>query len=69
MDVTGLVKPARDDVLEITQIGGDVQRETVRRHPAADVHADGGDLPLAHPHAGQLGDAAGGDAEIGQACR
>src|SRR5690348_11959214 len=38
----GLGEAAGNDVMEIAQIGGDVQRETVRSHPTADVHADGG---------------------------
>src|ERR1017187_2110943 len=62
----GLVQAARHNVLEIAQIGADVQGETVRSHPPADVYANGGDLALIHPHAGQPGDASGEDAVIGQ---
>jgi hypothetical protein len=61
-----LGQAAGNDVLEIAQVGGDVQRETVRGDPSADVHADGADFAPAHPNAGQLGNAAGLDAEIGQ---
>src|SRR5580658_6967616 len=43
--------------MEITQIGGDIQRETMRSYPAADVYADGGDLAIAHPNSGELGNA------------
>ncbi len=38
----------------------------MRRHPAGNVYADGRDLALLYPHAGEFRDAAGGDAEIGQ---
>ena len=65
----GLRQAARNDVLEIAQVGVDVQREAVRRHPPADMHADGGDLSLAHPDAGEPGNAAGLDAVLGRPCR
>src|ERR1039458_6988121 len=38
----GLGEPAGDNVLKIAQIRIHVQRETVRCHPSAEVHADGG---------------------------
>ncbi len=41
---------ARHDVLEITQIRIDIQRKTMRSDPAADVHADGGDLSACSVH-------------------
>ena len=46
IEVTGLVEPARHDVLKVAQIRCLIQRESVRRDPAADVHADGADFPL-----------------------
>src|SRR6516164_611827 len=61
-----LGQPARHDVLEITQIRIDVQREAVSGHPSADMDSDCGDLALTYPNAGELGSAAGRDAEIGQ---
>src|SRR5205823_931365 len=38
-----LSQSAGDNVLEIAQIRSHVQRKTMGRHPAADMHADGGD--------------------------
>ena len=66
MEVTGFVEAARNNVLEIAQVGGDVQRETVRSNPSADMHPDGADLAFTHPDARQLWNAAGLDAEIRQ---
>src|ERR1017187_428795 len=61
-----LGKPAGDNVLKIAQIRIHVQRETVRRHPPAEVHSDGGDFAIAHPNPSQLGNAAGFNAELRQ---
>src|SRR5690242_8018884 len=47
-----LRKAARNDVLEVAQIGRMIQSKAVRRDPAADVNADGGDLFPVHPYAG-----------------
>src|ERR1035438_6743444 len=55
----GLGEAARNNILKIAQVGRDVERETVRSHPSADVHADGGDFALAHPDARQFGNTAG----------
>jgi hypothetical protein len=62
----GLGEAARNNVLKIAQVGRDVERETVRCDPSADVHADGGDLALAYPDARQLRNTARLDAEIRQ---
>src|ERR1035438_10063268 len=62
----GLGEAARNNILKIAQVGRDVERETVRSHPSADVHADGGDFALAHPDARQFGNTAGLDAAIRQ---
>jgi hypothetical protein len=61
-----LREAARNNVLEIAQVGRDVQGETVRCDPSADVHADGGDFALAHPDARQFRNAARLDAKIRQ---
>src|SRR6185436_386891 len=42
-----LADPARHDAAEMTEIGIDVDRDAVERHPAPHPHADGGDLVLA----------------------
>ncbi len=59
---------AGDDEIEVTEIGGNVIGKAVRSDPAADVHADGGELFFrgrgGNPDAGLAGDAIGGDAEI-----
>src|SRR5439155_1783352 len=39
--------PARHDAVEMGEIGGDIQREPVRRDPLFHVHADAGDLAAA----------------------
>src|ERR1035438_461340 len=57
-------KAARNNVLKIAQVGGDVERETVRSDPSADVHADRADLGPAHPDARTFRNAARLDAEI-----
>jgi hypothetical protein len=61
---------ARDRLGERRQVGVDVHREAVRRHPALDVHADRGDLARADPHAGEVAalvrPGAGVDALLGQ---
>src|SRR5258708_7749052 len=57
---------AGNDVLKIAQVCSDVERESVRCHPAAEVHADGGDLAITGPNAGELGNASGFDAVIGE---
>src|ERR1019366_5099292 len=62
----GLGQSAGNDVLKIAQVGGHVEREAVRGDPSAEVHPDGGDLALAHPHAGQFGNPAGGNAVLRQ---
>ena len=43
---------ARDDVLEVREVGVDVEREAVGGDAARDAHADGGDLRVADPDAG-----------------
>ena len=63
----------------VRQIGLDVDREAVERHPVADAHADGGDLVLArsavgqsrlvgtdHPDTDPAGAPLGRDAEAGE---
>src|SRR3954452_23016894 len=37
---------ARDDQVEVTQVGGDVQRDAVKRDASSDAHADGADFSL-----------------------
>src|ERR1017187_378593 len=61
-----LGEPAGDDVLKIAQIRIHVQREAVGSHPAAEMHADGGDFAVAYPDPGELGDAPGLNAKLGQ---
>src|ERR1700722_5126454 len=56
----------RNNVLEIAEIGCNVQRETVGCHPTADVHAHGGDLTTFHPYASELRDASREYVEIRQ---
>ena len=56
----------RDDVLEHREIGVDVEREAVPGAAARDLHADGGDLLVAHPDAGISRLAVGRDAELGE---
>jgi len=61
---------AGNDEVEIAEVGGDVESETVGRNPATDVDADGGEFFFAdvarrlNPDAGLAGNAKGGDAEI-----
>lgn len=43
---------------------GDVDGEAVHRNPFPDPDADGGELAVADPDAGEAGAAAGGDAEV-----
>src|SRR5271154_265972 len=50
---------AGDDGIEVAQIGGYVERETVIGDPAPDTDADRGNLARADPDAGQSGAAAG----------
>ena len=63
---------AGDDELEVRQIDVDVEGEAVRGDGAGDVDADGGNFGWFNawgcwrsPDAGELGDARGGDAEVG----
>src|SRR5882762_1539469 len=62
---------AGNDEVEIAEVGGDVEGETVGGDPAADVDADGGEFFFGDiarrldPNAGFAGDAVGADAEIG----
>src|SRR5436853_3822322 len=42
---------------KVLQVGVDVEREAVTGNPARDSDADGGDLFVTDPHAGQPGDA------------
>src|SRR5260221_9165330 len=62
---------AGNDEVEIAEVGGDVEGETVGGDPAADVDADGGEFFFGDiarrldPDAGFAGDAIGADAEIG----
>src|SRR5262249_15169870 len=44
--------PARNDAVEMAEIGRHVERDAVRRHPFADPHADRRDLALAARSAG-----------------
>src|SRR4051812_31914566 len=57
-----LGEAAGDDVLEIGEVGVDVEGEAVGSYPAAEVDSDGGDFAVADPDAGEFGDAAGVDA-------
>ena len=70
---------AGHDAVVVGEVGLDVDRQAVERHPVADAHADGGDLVLAraaveqrrlvgprHPDADPAGAALGGDREAGQ---
>jgi hypothetical protein len=60
---------ARDDEIEIAEIGRDIVSETVGGDPAADVDADGSEFFFLgsglDPNAGFARDAVSGDAEIG----
>jgi hypothetical protein len=62
---------AGNDEVEVAEVGGDVEGETVGGDPAADVDADGSEFLFGdiagrlHPDAGFAGDAIGGEAEIG----
>src|SRR5205823_13038205 len=51
---------------EAATVVGDVQREAVPGHPAAERDADRGDLALADPHAGQPRAPPRRDAESGE---
>lgn len=42
----GFGQSAGDDELEVVEVGGDVEGESVGGDPAGDVDADGGDLAL-----------------------
>ncbi len=58
---------AGNDPLERLQVVVHVDREAVRRHAAAHVHADRGDLArLVRPHPGQAVDRPGLDAHVGE---
>ncbi len=50
--------------MKVFQIRIQVESETVRGDPAADVNADGRQLGAAHPDAGAAFDASGCNAEI-----
>src|SRR5262245_32290473 len=60
---TAVMNPARDDVAEMGQIGGDVEREAVAGDPARDAYANRRQLLAPDPCAGESGHAPGGDAE------
>ena len=59
-----------NDPVEVTEVGGDVEREAVRGDGLGDVDADGCDLFLADiaackgPNAGEFADTLGRDAEV-----
>src|SRR5437660_6695999 len=65
-----LADAARHEAGIVAEIGLEVDRQPVERHPMADAHADGGDLVLAprsgHPDADPARPALGGDVEAGQ---
>src|SRR5438093_1345037 len=58
--------PARHDAPELGEVGGDVQREAVPRHPLLHVDADAGDLAPSGPHPGIARVALSRDLELGQ---
>src|SRR2546423_2664600 len=60
------IDAARDYEVEEGEIGGDVEREAVPRHPVARMNPNRGDLFPASPDAGIGGVALAGDPEIGQ---
>lgn len=60
------VYAARNDALERRKVWVDVKREPVRGYPAARVESDGGDLRVAHPHAGVLCFSLSSQAVLGQ---
>src|SRR5579859_2325023 len=47
------IDATRHYTLEETQIGRDIDREAVQRHPSPQANADRGDLFIAHPDTGQ----------------
>src|SRR5882724_9206062 len=55
---------AGDYQIKITEIGVDVQRESVGRYPARDMHADRRDFAAWGVHAGPARDAKGFNSEI-----
>ena len=63
--------PARHDPTEMREVGSDVDRKAVQRHPALDSDSEGGDFRLARPAPDPDADAARRamrvDAEIGEA--
>jgi hypothetical protein len=52
--------------LKIAQVGVHIQCETVRCHPAADMHPNRGDLSVAHPNPRQLRNTARLDPKLRQ---
>ncbi len=66
-DVTLRPTIPQDDLLEVAQVGGDVERKAVLRHAAgAELDANRGDLCAADPHAGQPCGAVGHNAIASQ---
>src|SRR5205807_940816 len=59
------VQAARRDEPEVIEIRAHVERETMRRDPSRDAHADRGNLVVANPDAALPVGAFGGDAEFG----
>lgn len=62
---TSVRNAARNDQIEVLQIGRDVEREPVARHPSRDPDADRRQLLASDPDAGQAVDTAGVDAVVG----
>src|SRR5712691_11768852 len=59
--------PARNDAVEVVEVGREVQGETVADHRAAQLDPDGGHLLAIRPHAGEAGiSRLGSDAQLSQ---
>src|SRR5690242_6757885 len=50
--------PARNDEVEMAEVGRMVQRETMAGHPPRDAHANSREFLASDPHTGQTGDPA-----------
>jgi len=60
------VNSARDDEIEIGEVGRDVEGEPVPGDPVARVHADRGDLLAAGPHSGERSIPFAGNSIVGE---
>src|SRR5262245_20940307 len=63
---TAVLDAARDDEVEIAEVGCDIKRESVARDPPRDTDADGRQLLVTRPDAGQAIHASRRDAVVGR---